>query len=249
MAGRKAGIFVGTSGWHYDDWKGVFYPEKLARSKWLRYYGDHFNTVEINATFYRTFKEGVFTGWAGQVPDGFRFVIKAPRLITHRKYLSGVQESIERFCGQTELLGDKFGLILLQLAPNTPVDPSLLEGALSGFGGHRVAVEFRDDRWLSPRFRGILEKAGAVFCAVDSPVMRIRDWVTSDTAYIRLHGRTKWYDHRYTDGELGEIARHVDEMVSAGAGTVYVFFNNDVHGHAPGNASALKKILGEAESS
>jgi uncharacterized protein YecE (DUF72 family) len=249
MEGRKAGIFVGTSGWHYDDWRGIFYPEKLAKSKWLTYYGDHFNTVEVNATFHRTFADRIFTGWAGQVPTGFRFVLKAPRLITHRKYLSGVEESIERFCTQADLLGDRFGLILLQLAPNTPVDPSLLEGALSGFGGHRVAVEFRDDRWLGPRFREVLEKKGAAFCAVDSPEMRIKDWVTSDIAYIRLHGRTTWYDHRYSDGELAEIAAKVEGMVSLGAHTVYVLFNNDIHGYAPGNASTLKKMLGGEESS
>ncbi|OHD64693.1 MAG: hypothetical protein A2176_10315 [Spirochaetes bacterium RBG_13_51_14] len=102
---NQAEIFIGTSGWHYDDWRDVFYPPKLARARWLEYYSDHFNTVEINATFYRTFADNVFEKRAARVPSGFRFVFKAPRVITHRKYLSTVEKEIREFDRKVALTG------------------------------------------------------------------------------------------------------------------------------------------------
>lgn len=240
-----ADIFIGTSGWHYDDWKGVLYPEGLARSKWLSCYGARFNTVEVNATFYRTFGDAVFSKWGAQVPCGFRFVFKAPRLITHRKYLRGADGEIREFCRQASLLGDRLGLVLMQLAPSTPVDPQRLETVLASFRGCRVAVEFRNDRWLTPETRSLLEKTGAIFCTVDSPEMRINDWVTADIGYIRLHGRSEWYSHRYSDAELRDIAGHARAMISGGARTMYIFFNNDCNGYAVENAVMLNKLLAE----
>jgi uncharacterized protein YecE (DUF72 family) len=240
---KNAKIYIGTSGWNYDDWKGAFYPDRMGRGKWLAYYADHFKTVEVNATFYRTFQDGVFERWAGQVPADFRFVLKAPRIITHRKYLSGADKEIGDFCRKAKLLGDRFGLILLQLAPNTPVDAARLDAALAAFGESRVAVEFRDSRWISDEARIILEKRGAIFCAADSPKTQIIDWVTADTGYIRLHGRTEWYSHRYTEAELRDIAGHVWSIIDGGAQTIYIFFNNDYRGYALENASALNKML------
>jgi len=240
---KQPDILIGTSGWHYDDWRGVFYPEKLARGKWLSFYSNHFRTVEINATFYRWFKESTYVKWSEQVPPYFRFVFKAPRIITHRRYLSGADREIGEFCQQASCAGERFGLILLQLAPNTPVEAERLESALGAFKGCRVAVEFRDSRWLTGGTRSILERMNAVFCAVDSPKMGITDWVTSDTAYIRLHGKRQWYDDLYSNDELDEIAGHVVRMQSRGAKRVYVFFNNDVCGYAVKNALALDKLL------
>ena len=236
-------ILIGTSGWHYDDWKGRFYPEKLARSKWLSFYSNHFRAVEVNATFYRIFPGSVYAGWGARVPPDFRFVFKAPRLITHRRYLSGVDTEIGEFCRQATSIGDRFGLILLQLAPDTPADQLLLGSALAAFRDTGVAVEFRDSRWLTDETRNTLEKNRAVFCAVDSPKMTIRDWVTSDTAYLRLHGRGRWYDYLYNEDELEEIAGHVKAMGSLGAKRIYVFFNNDPCGYAVKNADTLNKIL------
>ena len=236
-------ILIGTSGWHYDDWKDVFYPHKLAKARWLSFYSEHFHTVEVNATFYRTFRDSVYESWGSRVPADFRFVFKTPRLITHLRYLSGVDREIAEFCRQVSLIGGRFGLILLQLAPGTPVDLRLLESALTAFGSCRVAVEFRNSRWFNEETKSLLEKKGAVFCAVDSPETKIIDWVTSDTAYIRLHGRRAWYDDLYTDTELHEIADHVHDMCARGAKTIYIFFNNDPSGYAVKNATALNKLL------
>jgi uncharacterized protein YecE (DUF72 family) len=239
-------IYIGTSGWNYDDWKVAFYPERMGRAKWLAYYARHFSTVEVNATFYRTFQDSVFERWAGQVPADFRFVLKAPRIITHRKYLAGADGEIADFCRKAKLLGERFGIVLLQLDPNTPVEPGRLDSALAAFGDTRVAVEFRDDRWITGEIQNILEERGAAFCAADSPKARITEWVTADTGYIRLHGRKAWYSHRYGDSELADIAAHARNMIDAGARTMYIFFNNDYRGYAIENAMTLNKMLDNA---
>ena len=178
----------------------------------------------------------------------FRYVLKAPRLITHRKYLEGAEEEIREFWRSVSLLEDKLGLILLQLAPSTPYDPERLKKALQAFDDpRRVAVEFRHKRWLTGETKDLLQEVGAIFCSADSPKSKLMDWVTSDTAYIRLHGRKHWYDYNYSDAELKEIADLARHMTQEGAQSVYVFFNNDFGGHAVKNAHSLRQILGCGE--
>lgn len=240
-----AEYLVGTSGWSYAHWQGVFYPEKWPKSRWLEYYVTRFSTVEVNATFYRTFQDQTYLKWRERAPKGFCYVLKAPRLITHRRYLQGAEESIGRFWAQARLLEDKLGLVLLQLAPNTPYEPERLRHALRAFHDpRRVAVEFRDERWLTGEVRELLEEKRAVFCSADSPKSKLLDWVTSDTGYIRLHGRREWYAYDYPAEELKEIASLARRMAREGAKTVYVFFNNDAKGFAPKNALVLKEMLG-----
>jgi uncharacterized protein YecE (DUF72 family) len=133
MSKEKVKFFVGTSGWSYAHWKEVFYPEDLPKSRWFEYYAKEFSTVEVNATFYRTFKDQTYHKWRDRAPEKFTYVLKAPRLITHRRYLEDVEEHIKRFWESASLLESKFGLILLQLAPNTPYDPDRLKKALLAF--------------------------------------------------------------------------------------------------------------------
>jgi len=236
---------VGTSGWNYPDWRGKFYPPNLAQHKWFDHYAEHFETVEVNATFYRTFKDTVYEKWRDRAPGGFTYVLKAPKRITHRKHLLEAEEDILNFCNSCSILGNRFGLILLQIAPNTPADPGRLKAALSGFPDpRRVAVEFRRGEWFTDKVRSVLEDAGAVFCSADSPKTRLLPWVTSDAAYIRLHGRREWFTDEYTGGELEEIADLARHMAEKGAKTVYIYFNNDVGAAAVRNASKLKEILG-----
>ena len=143
-------VRVGTSGWSYPHWKAVFYPEGLARARWFEFYSRTFSTVEVNATFYRFFKESTYCKWRDTAPEGFRYVLKVPRVITHRKFLAGVDEDIRRFCASAAILEHTLGLLLLQLAPQTPYDPDRLGRALRAFEDpSRVAVEFRHKRWLN----------------------------------------------------------------------------------------------------
>ncbi len=237
-------IRIGTSGWTYNDWKGAFYPETLAKSRWLDYYATQFSTVEINATFYGTFKDTTYENWRGRVPEGFCYVLKAPRLITHRKLLLNVQENIETFWRSASILGDKLGLILLQVAPQTPYDPERVEKAIRAFGDPgRIAVEFRDEKWLTPEVEEMLRSLGAVYCNPDSPKSHLTDILTSSTGYIRLHGRTQWFAYNYTESDLEDVAPVARRMQARGAQTSSIFFNNDFHANAIRNAQRLKEIL------
>ncbi len=237
-------FFIGTSGWVYHHWKGLFYPLELPQTRWFEYYTTHFSSVEINATFYRSFGEQTFVKWREKAPPGFRYVLKAPRVITHRKYLEGVEEDIARFWTSATRLEERLGMILLQIAPGTPYEPARLHRALSAFPEpSKVAVEFRRKEWYSDEILALLRSMGATFCHADSPRTRLHEWLTSTVGYIRLHGRKRWYAYLYSDEELRQIARLAQGMVEAGAQNVYIFFNNDFEGYAPQNALSLKEIL------
>ncbi len=247
MDGDRVQFYVGTSGWSYPHWYGVFYPQDWPKSKWFDYYCQHFSSVEVNATFYRWFKEQTYHNWYERAPEHFKYVLKAPKVITHRKYLKEVEEQILAFRKSAALLKEKLGLILLQLAPGTPYEPERLRQALAAFDlPGQVAVEFRHDRWLTRETRALLQEVGAVFCAADSPKTELLDWVTAETAYIRLHGRKRWYAYDYSPTELQEIAALVGQMTAAGARTFYIFFNNDFEGCAPKNARTLLQLLHES---
>jgi uncharacterized protein YecE (DUF72 family) len=237
-------FFVGTSGWTYDHWKGLFYPENLPKKSWFDYYASHFSAVEINATFYQTFKDETYQNWRDRSPQGFGYVLKAPKLITHRKYLVDVDEDIKVFYRSCALLQDKFEMILLQVAPNMPYDLERLQRALQAFPQPgKVAVEFRRSEWLDQDTMSLLRKIGATICNVDSPQHKLSDQLTSDRAYLRLHGRRHWYSYNYSNDELREIADLARKLVRWGAKRVYIFFNNDYEGYAPANAQTLVELL------
>lgn len=245
-AKQDPGIYhIGTSGWTYDDWKGRFYPEGLARKRWLEYYSSQFSTVEINATYYRAFKDDTYLGWKNKAPQDFRYVLKAPKTITHEKYLVDVEEDIQNFIRSGLLLEDRLGMILLQVAPSTPYDLKRLKKALLAFPDPSiVAVEFRDPAWYSTETETLLSDLGATFCNADSPIQKLTQALTSKRAYIRLHGRRNWYSDFYEQDELAEIAHLARELERRGAGEIYIFFNNDYFANACANAKSLIELLG-----
>lgn len=184
-------FFIGTSGWTYDHWKGRFYPADLAKSHWFDFYARQFSSVEVNATFYRTFKDQTYLRWKERAPQGFVYVLKAPRLITHRKFLLDVGDLVQIFYHSCSILADKFELILLQVAPQTPYDLDSLYAALRAFPDPgKVAVEFRRTEWLNPDTMNVLKSLGATLCNVDSPRQQMTEYLTSDKTYLRLHGET-----------------------------------------------------------
>jgi len=240
----QATLFVGTSGWTYDDWKGCFYPKGLPKSRWFDYYSSRFPAVEINATFYRAFKDQTYLKWRERAPQDFGYVLKAPKNITHRKYLVDVEADVQVFIQSAALLEDKLEMILLQVAPGTPYDLERLQKALLAFNEPtQVAVEFRNPRWFTDEVADLLKAVGATFCNPDSPRQKLTDILTSNRAYLRLHGREHWYSYNYSHEELIEIAKVAREMTRRGANRVYIFFNNDFEGYAPANALALLDIL------
>jgi uncharacterized protein YecE (DUF72 family) len=237
--------FIGTSGWTYGHWKGRFYPSDIPQKKWFDYYASLFSSVEINATFYRTFKDETYLNWKQRAPLGFGYVLKVPKLITHLKFLIDVEQEIKAFYRSCALLDDKFEMVLLQVAPNMPNDLKRLQTALAAFPDPtKVAVEFRRPEWYSPETLGVLQEFNATICNVDSPGHKITGHLTSTRAYLRLHGRGHWYAYNYSDLELEEIAWLAQSLVQKGARRVYVYFNNDFEAYAPANALALKRLLG-----
>lgn len=238
-------FYIGTSGWNYDHWFGDFYPKEHPKSRKFDFYATQFNTVEVNATFYRTFGESTFKKWYNNAPADFKYVLKVPRFISHRKDFNEVdQESVDRFVNSALMLKEKLGVLLLQLRPGTGYDPDGLKNLLRKFGERvRVAVEFRDEKWFTDEVEDLLDEANAVFCEADSPKTSPTGWVTSDTAYIRLHGRDSWYDYNYSAHELSELSELAKTSVQKGAKEVYIFFNNDTNAYAPKNALRLKELL------
>jgi uncharacterized protein YecE (DUF72 family) len=238
-------FYIGTSGWTYDHWKGRFYPPELPKKSWFDYYSGKFSAVEVNATFYRSFKDQTYQNWRQRAPQGFGYVLKAPQLITHRKYLLGVEEDIQAFYHSCSILEDKFEMILLQVAPTMPYDLTRLRNALSAFPDpSRVAVEFRRPEWLNQDTLRLLKEIGAAVCNVDSPQQKLTNNLTSNRAYLRLHGRNNWYAYNYSHEELVQIAELSQKLVEQGASRVYIFFNNDFEAYAPANALTLHGILG-----
>ena len=244
MTSSETKYYVGTSGWQYDHWRGVFYPDGLAKTRWFEHYRAHFNSVEINATFYGRFKDSTWRTWRDRAPRAFKYVVKAPRLITHMRHLKNVCGDIETFMRSAMLLGDSLGCVLLQLAPNTPYDPGVLRDALNCFPDpRRVAVEFRDEKWLTDETRAALHDTGSALCNADSPRAGFAGWAVPPIGYYRLHGRSRWYAYDYSDDELAEIARFIRGQARGGVNECFVFFNNDAHGFAVKNAKTLALLL------
>lgn len=243
---QTVNYWIGTSGWSYTEWLGRFYPKNYPRNRWLDYYAARFNSVEVNVSFYRSLPDRTYQNWYEQSPEGFRFVIKASRFITHRKYLLDIAEAVQRTEQSAYLLKAKLGVILLQLPPNMPYDVKRLEATLQAFQHpEKVAIEFRDNKWLTEEVRDLLMKYRTIFCNVNSPTQEIKDWLTSDSGYIRLHGHKKMFASNYSNEQLQEIAKHARKLVQQGAKEIYIFFNNTMLGRAFRNAKTLVTLLSD----
>lgn len=241
---KKPVFIIGASGWSYPDWRGIFYPKELPQKYWFQYYSSQFSAVELNATFYRFFPKKIYKKWRDQAPTGFQYIVKVHRLITHTKYLIDCRSLIKKFCRNAATLEDKLGLILLQLPPNMPYDLDRLKKTLSTFDDPtKIVVEFRHPKWFTEDTKKLLTEFNCVFCCADSPKIKLLDWVTSDKAYIRLHGSKEWYDYDYSKRELKKIADFAKLVTKKGAKTVYIFFNNDYEAYAIDNALYLRELL------
>ena len=241
MSEVRCDIRIGTSGWHYADWQGRFYPEKLAKNKWFEHYAKVFDTVEINNTFYRLPKEQTFQNWHRQAPKNFLFAVKANRFITHIKRLKDPQESLERFFKGAKLLRKNLGPILYQLPPSFHRDLDRLESFLEVLSKKLIAVfEFRHKSWFSQDTCDLLRKFNAGFCIHDMPAMKVPRVVTSDVIYIRFHGPTGRYQGNYSKSALQDWAGWIKDNLK-GKKAVFAYFNNDYNAYAINNAKTLKE--------
>ncbi len=237
-------IRIGTSGWNYRHWRGVFYPSKLPVHRWLSYYSQFFDTVEVNATFYGSLKRETLRRWLAETPESFVFAVKASRFITHVRRLKGVSEAIQRFWEEVLLLGNKLGPILYQLPPSLTYDPAIIEDFLACLPPEPPSViEIRNATFHQREFLEQLKKYRVALCLSDTAGRYPSLWeeVTADLVYIRLHGSRRLYHSCYTEEELQVWARKIRRFPVK---RVYVYFDNDALGWAPENALRLKALLG-----
>jgi uncharacterized protein YecE (DUF72 family) len=234
---------IGTSGWIYSHWRGVFYPPDLPQSAWYDHYARLFDTVEINYSFYRLPSGEAFDRWQEQAPPGFIYAVKANRYLTHVKRLKDAAEPLQRFLSRARRLGDKLGPILWQLPPNWQADPARLEAFASLLPADLTyAFEFRDPRWFVQPVRELLERYGLGFCISDMPGLHCPTWVTGGVVYLRLHGWCVVYEGRYGRERLQPWAEHIRGWLAEGH-TVHAYFNNDAFGYAIEDAQVLQSLL------
>ncbi|WP_035851326.1 DUF72 domain-containing protein [Kitasatospora azatica] len=233
-------LFVGTSGWQYDDWRGVLYPPKTPRRLWLEEYATRFATVENNNAFYRLPPAETFADWRARTPEGFVMAVKASRYLTHLKRLHDPQEPVERLLAAATGLGPRLGPILLQLPPTLRADTLLLDTCLSCFpAGTRVAVEPRHASWWTPAVHAVLSRHAAALCWADRdsrPVTPL--WRTTGWGYLRFHAGRAQPTPRYGQRALASWTARVAEAWPDEA-DVYVYFNNDLGGAAVLDAAAF----------
>jgi uncharacterized protein YecE (DUF72 family) len=238
-----AALEIGTSGWIYKHWRGVFYPPALPSAQHLAFYAQHLSTVEVNFSFYRLPEREVFEGWRNQTPPGFLFAVKGSRYLTHMKKLREPEEPLERLMHRASGLQEKLGPILFQFPRTWRQNPDRLGAflrALRPYSGCRFAFEFRHESWLTPEVYRMLEAVDAALCLPVGPGVPLDVRSTAGWTYVRMHHGA--LDVAYGEDELSAWARRVDEFLSRGV-DIYVYFNNDHAGHALRDADRLRRML------
>jgi uncharacterized protein YecE (DUF72 family) len=234
-------IRIGTSGWHYEHWRGVFYPPTIRPAAMLPFYARHFDAVELNSTFYRLAAPGAAARWRTDTPDDFLFAAKGSRFITHMKKLSDPAPALARYFEALDELGSKLGPIVFQLPPNWPLDLARLEAFMAALPpGHRYAFEFRDPSWHVPPVYALLRRYDAAFCLFDLAGFTSPFEITAEFTYVRLHGPGGPYQGSYTTPQLRAWARRLGAWTLE---TAYVFFDNDQAAYATKNAATLRSML------
>jgi uncharacterized protein YecE (DUF72 family) len=236
-----ASIHIGTSGWNYKHWLGRFYPEKIRSADMLEFYLHHFDTVELNNSFYQLPSTKAFRTWRETVPKNFLFAVKGSRFITHMKKLKAPKTSTRRFFTRIEKLEDKIGPVLFQLPPHWRVNAKRLETFLERLPNqYRYAFEFREPSWFTGEVYNLLRGHNCALCiyhmsGYDSPIE-----LTADFVYLRMHGAESTYGGSYSDSQLEMWARRIEDWRSQSK-EVFVYFNNDPEGHAITDAKRLKR--------
>jgi len=240
---NKGLIHIGTSGWHYDHWRGPFYPEDLAKKEFLAFYRQQFHTVEINNSFYQLPSEKTLAEWRDSVPVEFIFAVKGSRYITHMKKLKDPRQSVPPLLERIQVLGDRLGPILFQLPPRWHFNEERLQAFLESLpSDYRYALELRDPSWLNKEAYRLLSKYGAAFCIYEFAGRLSPKEVTADFVYIRLHGPGDAYQGRYDRQTLAGWAGAISAWTAQGL-TVFAYFDNDEAGYAAQNARELQEML------
>ena len=249
-------LFIGTSGWVYSHWDGIFYPEDLPSKDKLKHFSKFFKTTEINYSFYHLPRPSTYQNWYNQTPADFIFAVKASRFITHIKRLSGVKEAWKQFLENALYLKEKLGPILFQFPPSFRATSEnikrledflkILRGRTSIKGGStsknlKYAMEFRHKSWCDKKIYDLLKKYKVAWVIADSPSYPKAEVVTADFIYIRMHGSKLLFSSKYTKKELSSLSQKIKKWLKQNL-DVYVYFNNDAYGYAIENAKELLKL-------
>jgi uncharacterized protein YecE (DUF72 family) len=248
-----AKIYIGTSGWHYNDWIGRFYPREITGYNELRYHSEHFNTVENNSSFYRIASEPTYKTWNRMTPDGYKFSIKLNKFITHTHRLQlsdDVRERVSYILSTTQVLGDKLGAILIQLPASFKYDLPRVDEFLAYFTEEvrakahpfDIAIEFRNQHWFVDEVYDMLRAHNVALVAAQSSRWPGQRQLTADFAYIRMHGPGKLFASSYSKQELETWADYI-QNISPKTKRIYVYFNNDFYGYAIKNAQTLMRLM------
>jgi uncharacterized protein YecE (DUF72 family) len=239
-------VRIGCSGWNYAHWRGRLYPRGVPQRRWLELYVERFDTVEVNATFYRLPSRDTVQAWSEETPADFRFAVKASRYLTHVRRLREVADGMRRLAERLEPMaaGGRLGPILWQLPENFPRDDARLDGLLSAADDWPVrhTIEFRHPSWFASPVLRALRDHGVALTIGDHPERPFQRRVaTAGWRYVRLHYGADGGNGLYSEAELGTWARRIAQWLRHE--DVYAYFNNDWCGYALDNASSLSRRL------
>ena len=234
---------IGCSGFHYDDWKEIFYPKGLPKKKWFEYYCQHFTTLELNTTFYRFPQVRFLENWYQISPGDFRFSAKVPRLITHYKQFNDTQRMLNDFYHSCKTgLAEKLGCVLFQLPARLEYSEKKLHEIIEQLDGTFTnVIEFRHNSWWKKKVFSILKKNNIVFCGHSYPKLREEVVINSGVVYYRFHGIPNLYYSQYKrkflDGVISSVqcAKKIE--------TAFLYFNNTATIAALRNARYVQKIV------
>jgi uncharacterized protein YecE (DUF72 family) len=240
-------LYIGCSGYYYNHWKGLFYPENLPKKEWLVYYSRFFNTVELNNSFYKLPRESSVKNWYDITPKNFVFSVKGYRFFTHRKKLlidDSFKELLHIFLRLAAILKEKAGPILWQFPRNFASDRDRLENFCQILSmDFQHVFEFRNESWFNPDIYEILDRYGMNLCIVSGPASKpyiIQN--TSKVAYIRFHGEGSWYNDNYSNESL---ISWKEKLIKIKTTKLYAYFNNDANAYAVHNGKFFASLFSE----
>jgi uncharacterized protein YecE (DUF72 family) len=239
----RAQIRIGCSGWQYGHWRGDFYPRGLAQDRWLEFYAERFDTVELNNSFYRLPEGDVFASWARRSPRDFLMAVKASRYLTHLRRLRQPREPLDRLWSRASRLGDHLGPMLYQLPPRWKRNVERLAAFADAVPRHRLqAIEIRDPDWYHADTYAVMGRGDLALCLHDMPGSASEPLPVGPFVYVRFHGSGAKYAGRYPGQRLRAWADRLVEWSAEGQ-PCYAYFNNDVGGHAFRDATRLRDMV------
>jgi uncharacterized protein YecE (DUF72 family) len=233
---------IGCSGYQYPEWKGVFYPADISKQKWFEFYSGHFNTLELNVTFYRFPRVELLASWYERSPKDFSFAVKAPRHITHFKKFRDAQRMLHDF-NETAKSGlrEKLGCVLFQFPSNYKYDAERLDRIIALLDPSvKNVLEFRHESWWNQEVYDAMEKNAVSFCGMSHPALSETVIATTPLLYYRFHGVPHLYASKYDVQKLEEIAHGI--LNNSRVTKAFVFFNNTAEAHEIANAKELQDI-------